>query len=243
MAKLQREFAILKDAQVKMTQHLQAVIFDFDYTLADSSRGVVECINYALENLGLPAGSTEQACRTIGLSLPTTFLTLTGQEHRALSDEFVRLFIGRADQVMADRTFLFESVPQTISTLQKTGLKLGIVSTKYRYRIETILKREGLSDSFDIIIGGEDVAQHKPDPTGLQMALDRLGYSSAEALYIGDSLTDVQTAQRANVCFIAVLSGATPRDAFNGYPVYKFLEDVSKLPDLLKLAPERITEQ
>jgi len=222
-----------------MIQNLQAILFDFDYTLADSSRGVVECINYALEDLGLPAVSAERARRTIGLSLPDTFLTLMGQEHSALSDKFVHLFIG---QVMADRTFLFEPVPQTINTLQKTGLKLGIVSTKYRYRIETILKREGLSDSFDIIIGGEDVAQHKPDPTGLQTALGRLDCTPAEAFYIGDSLTDAKTAQRANVCFIAVLSGATPRDAFNGYPVYKFLEDVSELPDLFKLTPERTIE-
>jgi len=197
---------------------------------------VVECINYALENLELPAVSAEQACRTIGLSLPNTFLTLAGEEHHALSNEFVRLFIQRADQVMADNTFLFESVPQIISALKQNGLKLGIVSTKYRYRIETTLNREGLSDSFDIIIGGEDVAEHKPNPTGLQMALDRLGCTPAEAIYIGDSLTDAQTAQRAEVDFIAVLSGATPQDALNGYPVYRFLEDVSELPDLLKLA-------
>jgi len=225
-----------------MTQNLRAILFDFDYTLADSSRGVVECINYALENLGLPLVSAERACRTIGLSLPNTFRTLAGQEHQPLSDEFVRLFVKRADQVMADRTFLFEPVPPTIKTLQKNGLKLGIVSTKYRYRIETILNRDGLSGLFDIVIGGEDVTEHKPDPAGLQIALARLGCTPAEVLYVGDSLTDAQTAQRAGICFVAVLSGATPRGAFNGYPVHKFLADVSELPDLLKLTPERITE-
>jgi phosphoglycolate phosphatase len=226
-----------------MTQNLQTILFDFDYTLADSSHGVVECINYALENLGLSPVSAEQACRTIGLSLPNTFLTLAGQEHRALSDKFVRLFVRRADQIMADRTFLFESVPQTISVLKKNGFKLGIVSTKYRYRIETILDREGLSELFDIIIGGEDVAEHKPDPTGLQMALDKLGCMPAESLYIGDSLTDAQTAQRAGLQFAAVLSGVTTKDAFNGYPVYKFLGKVSELSDLLGLSHERTTEQ
>ena len=225
-----------------MVQNLRAILFDFDYTLADSSRGVVECINYALENLGVPPVSAEQACRTIGLSLPNTFRTLAEQEHHLLSDDFVRLFVERADQVMADRTFLFAPVPQTIKTLQQNGLKLGIVSTKYRYRIEAILNRDGLSDLFDIVIGGEDVAQHKPDPAGLQIALHRLGCNPAEVFYVGDSLTDAQTAQRAEVRFVAVLSGATPRDDFNGYPVYKFLANVSELPDLLKLTPERITE-
>jgi phosphoglycolate phosphatase len=222
---------------------VNGIIFDFDYTLADSSHGVVECINYALENLGLPAVSAEEACRTIGLSLPNTFLTLTGQEQRASSDEFVRLFIKRADEVMADMTVLFEAVPQTVRLLKKRGHKLGIVSTKFRYRIETILKREGLSDVFDVVIGGEDVANHKPDPEGLQMALDRLGCSLVDSLYVGDSFTDAETAQRANVPFAAVLSGTTPRDAFNGYSVYKFLESVSELPHLLKVTEERTTDK
>ena len=226
-----------------MTQNLQTILFDFDYTLADSSRGVVECINYALENLGLPMVSAEQACRTIGLSLPATFVTLMGEEHRALSNEFVRLFVQRANQVMADRTILFELTPPTIRALKENGLKLGIVSTKYRHRIEAILNREGLSDAFDIIIGGEDVAEHKPDPTGLKIALDRLACTPAETLYVGDSLTDAQTAQRAEVCFIAVLSGVTPKNAFNGYPVYRFLGNVSELPNLLKLPPKRTFDQ
>jgi phosphoglycolate phosphatase len=225
-----------------MIPNLHTILFDFDYTLADSSRGVVECINYALKNLDLPVVPAEQACKTIGLSLPNTFLTLAGQEYHTLSDEFVRLFMRRADQVMADRTFLFEPVPQTISVLKKNGLKLGIVSTKYRYRIETILNREGLSNTFEVIIGGEDVAEHKPNPAGLQMALNRLNGTQEEAIYIGDSLTDAQTAQRAKVHFVAVLSGVTSKDAFNGYPVYKFLKTVGELPNLLELPQERMIE-
>jgi phosphoglycolate phosphatase len=222
---------------------VNGIIFDFDYTLADSSRGVVECINFALDSLDLPTVSAEQACRTIGISLPNTFLELAGQEHSVQSDEFVRLFIKRADEVMADMTVLFEAVPQTVRLLKKRGHKLGIVSTKFRYRIETILNREGLSGSFDIIVGGEDVAKHKPDPAGLHIALDRLGCTPADALYVGDSLTDAKTAQRANVPFAAVLSGVTPRDAFNGYSVYRFLESVSELPYLLKLTDERTTDK
>ena len=214
---------------------VNGIIFDFDYTLADSSRGVVECINFALDSLDLPTVSAEQACRTIGISLPNTFLELAGQEHSAQSDEFVRLFIERADEVMADMTVLFEAVPQTVRLLKKRGHKLGIVSTKFRYRIETILKREGLSDVFDVVIGGEDVANHKPDPEGLQMALDRLGCSLADSLYVGDSLTDAETAQRAEVPFVAVLSGAAQKDEFEGYRVYEFIENVGKLPDLVEV--------
>ena len=56
---------------------------------------------------------------------------------------------------MVDLTSMFASVPATTERLIEMGFALGIVSTKFRYRIEDILAREGLSDRFGIIIGGE----------------------------------------------------------------------------------------
>jgi len=209
---------------------VQAVIFDFDYTLADSSRGVVECINFALDSLGLPAVSAEKACLTIGLSLSDTLVHLVGESAAAQSDEFVRLFIERADEVMADLTILFESVPQTIAVLKEQGLGLGIVSTKFRYRIESILRREGLLDVFDAIIGGEDVPNHKPNPEGLRLAMERLGRSPLDCVYVGDSVVDAETAERAGVPFVVVLSGGPPREAFGACDVRQVLEHVCDLP-------------
>jgi len=212
---------------------VQAVVFDFDYTLADSSRGVVECINFALDNLGLPTVPAERTCQTIGLSLADTFVNLVGESAAARSDGFARLFIKRADEVMADLTILFESVPQTIAVLKEQGLGLGIVSTKFRYRIESILKREGLLDLFDVIVGGEDVPNHKPDPEGLRLAVGRLGRLPLDCVYVGDSVVDAETAKRAGVPFIAVLSGVTPREAFGAYDVRQVLEHVCDLPGWL----------
>jgi phosphoglycolate phosphatase len=57
---------------------IHAAIFDFDYTLADSSEGCVECVNFAFQEMGLDRHSNEKICRTIGLSLKETFLTLSG---------------------------------------------------------------------------------------------------------------------------------------------------------------------
>jgi phosphoglycolate phosphatase len=218
------------DEADKIKSSVQAVIFDFDYTLADSSRGVVECTNFALARLGLPTVSAEKVCQTIGLSLADTFKQVAGEMTAAQSDAFACLFIERADQVMADLTILFESVPQTIAVLKKQGLGLGIVSTKFRYRIASILRREGLLDAFDAIIGGEDVPDHKPDPEGLRLVMERLGRSPLDCVYVGDSVVDAETAARAGVPFVAVLSGVTPREAFDAYEVRQVLEHVGDLP-------------
>lgn len=217
-----------------MDHRTRTVVFDFDYTLADSAQGAVDCINFALEQLGLPAAPPESACRTIGLSLPDTLVSIAGPQHAHRSAEFARLFVERADLVMASKTVLLEPVPRVARQLRERGLTLGIVSTKFRRRIEAILRREGLLDLFDVIVGGEDVSRHKPDPEGLELAIGRLGASFQTVLYVGDSVTDAEAARQASVPFVAVLSGVTPREAFQDYVTYEVLDDLSELPALLR---------
>ena len=79
-----------------MSQQWQGVVFDFDYTLADSSAGAVACVNHALAQMGLPTAFPEQIHRTIGMNLPASLAALTepGAHHRAA--EFEHLFLQHA---------------------------------------------------------------------------------------------------------------------------------------------------
>lgn len=214
-------------------ENLQAVIFDFDYTLADSSPGVDECINFALGEMGLDRVPYEAVCRTIGLSLHETFLTLGEHHERQRCEEFHQLFVQRAEQVMANMTVLYDSVPDMVAALRERGLKLGIVSTKYRRRITEVLTREGLLDGFDLVIGGEDVEHHKPHPQGLLRAMDQLECSPSSVVYVGDSVVDAELAQRAGVPLVVVLSGVTPREQFEGYNSIAQLENIGQLARLV----------
>jgi len=215
------------------TNALQAVIFDFDYTLADSSQGAIECISFALREMGLDQVSADAACRTIGLSLNETFLALGEHHEPQRCDEFHQLFVKRAEQVMAKLTVLYDSVPATIESLCERGLKLGIVSTKYRRRVNEVLERESLLHGFQVVIGGEDVEQHKPHPQGLFEAIEKLECSPASVLYVGDSVVDAELAKRAGVPLIVVLSGTTPREHFHGYEPIAMLDDISQLPEII----------
>lgn len=219
--------------QVMQRTAVQAVIFDFDYTLADSSQGAIECIGFALREMGLDQVSAEAACRTIGLSLSETFLALGEHHEPHRCDEFHRLFVQRAEQVMAKLTVLYDSVPATIESLCERGLKLGIVSTKYRRRINEVLEREALLHGFEVVVGGEDVKEHKPHPQGLFEAMKKLECSPAAVMYVGDSVVDAELAKRAGVPMIVVLSGTTPKEHFAGYKPIAMLEDISQLPEFL----------
>lgn len=213
----------------------RAIIFDFDLTLADPTKGTIECVNFALERLGLPHADDEQIKRTIGLSLEDTFLRLTKQTKSQDVSLFISSFVERADQVMAELTLVFDSVPATTRRLIEMGFELGIVSTKFRYRIEEILAREGLLDRFRVIIGGEDVSEHKPHPSGLIAAMSRMQMDTDDVLYVGDSTVDALAAERAKVPFIAVLSGTTSETEFNETAKIAVIDDISTLPQLLRV--------
>ena len=213
----------------------RAIIFDFDLTLADPTKGTIECVNFALERLGLPHADDEQIKRTIGLSLEDTFLRLTEQTKSQDVSLFISSFVERADQVMAELTLVFDSVPATTRRLSEMGFELGIVSTKFRYRIEEILAREGLLDRFRVIIGGEDVSEHKPHPSGLIAAMSRMQVDTDDVLYVGDSTVDALAAERAKVPFIAVLSGTTSETEFNETAKIAVIDDISTLPRLLRV--------
>ena len=218
---------------------IQSVIFDFDYTLADSSDGVIDCVNYALQRLELPTAGDDAIRHTIGMSLPRTLTTLVGDEHAERSDEFMRLFIERADVVLHDMITLYEYVPFTVDLLQSSGLTLGIVSSKYRRRIEQVLRRDGMEGKFAFIVGGEDVEVLKPDPTGLLRAMGALGTPKERCLYVGDSLTDAETARRAGMRFAAVLSGVTEREAFADHTPAAVLRSAGELPAALGIGMGR----
>lgn len=211
----------------------KAVIFDFDYTLADSSSGIVACVHYALGAMGLPRAPEADICRTIGLSLHEAFPLYVDERHAARADEFMALFVRRADQIMVAHTALLPGAAQSVRALNARGLRLGIVTTKFRYRIEAVLARDGLTDGFDTVIGYEDVAAPKPDPQGLRRALARLDVAPDAALYVGDSLVDARTAQSAGVPFAAVLTGTTVRAEFAPFEPVLILDTVAALPPLL----------
>lgn len=210
----------------------KAVIFDFDYTLADSSHGVIECINFALGEMGLDHVTYEAACRTIGLSLHETFLTLGEHHEPGRCEEFHQLFVQHAELVMVNSTVLYDTVPAMVEALRGRDLRLGIVSTKYRRRIEDVLKREAMAHGFDVVIGGDDVEHHKPHPQGLVRAMRQLECSPESVVYVGDSVVDAELARRAGVPLVVVLTGVTPREHFEGYNSIAVLENIGRLPEL-----------
>ncbi len=211
----------------------RVVLLDFDYTLGDSSEAIVECVAYALEKLGLAPATGDAIRRAIGHSLPEVLRLLTGIEDPSRGEAFRAAFVERADQMMAQKTRIFPGVHEAIERMRAAGLVLGIVSTKYRYRIEQILARNALEGRFETIVGADEVARPKPDPAALRLALERLGATPEEAVYVGDHPIDAAAARDAGIAFIGVMTGPSARADFGEMPALDFIDSIEELPGRL----------
>lgn len=212
-------------------------LFDFDYTLADSSRGIVICFRNVLERHGHTGISDETIKRTIGKTLEESFSILTGITSPETLAAYKKEYVKEADTHMTVNTVFFPETVDVLMQLKRQGAKLGIISTKYRYRIHEMLDKHLPANFFDIIIGGEDVKKPKPHPQGIRKALWKLHRTKAETLYIGDSTVDAQAAQQAKVDFAGVLNGMTTREELAAFPHRQILDNLTLLPLVERFTP------
>lgn len=204
-------------------------LFDFDYTLADSSRGIVTCFRIVLTRHGYTEVTDDDIKRTIGKTLEDSFSILTGITDATQLAGFKEEYRKEADTHMTVNTVLFLETKSVLVALKDSGARIGIISTKYRYRIKELLDQHFPANFMNIIVGGEDVKTAKPSPEGLLFALKQLHATKAETLYIGDSTVDAETAQAAGVAFAGVTHGVTTAKELGKYPHWKIMSTLNEL--------------
>ena len=215
----------------------RAICFDFDYTLGDSTDSIVAGFQHGLTKLGWPAPDRETVRKTVGYLLEDSYTLLTGDndpEHRAA---FRPLFLEVAMERQREETTLFPGAVELLHQLKANDVKMGIVSTKRSDTLEIILERHGVLKDLEFVIGSDRVKKHKPDPEGLNVAMQLLGVTKEELLFCGDTVIDAGAAKNAGVDFAAVLNGTTPAEEFDQWPHVHISPDLWDLKKWLEEQP------
>ena len=208
-------------------------LFDFDYTLVDSTKGIVGCFQRTLREMGRPPLPAIAVRRTIGLPMAEAVGTLLETKDEAVIEDFIRRYQPYADRYMTPGTHFFPGAVAALTELRQQGAKIAIISSKTSHRIQEKLDRSKAAELIDFVIGCREVAEPKPSPEGIFQALERLGMPKEAALYTGDSLVDAQAAKAAGIAFAGVTTGTTAADELARFPHVKI---VSRLADLLPKA-------
>lgn len=188
----------------------QLVVFDWDGTLLDSAAAIVQSIQAACRDLGLPEPDDARARHVIGLGLADAMRhavpDLAPERFQAMIDRY-RFHYLAGDHKLT----LFKGVPAMLERLQAAGHMLAIATGKSRLGLERALDHSGLRPFFQASRCADE-CHSKPHPQMLEELLLEFGMSQASALMIGDTSHDLLMASNAGVDGLAVTYGAHPHD-------------------------------
>lgn len=126
----------------------------------------------------------------------------------------------------ATHTFPYPHSREVLLRLKEEGFKLGIVTNKLHHLTEYALECVHLEGIFDYIVGFDDVRVGKPDKEGILKAMDHFGLSQVDTIYIGDNVSDYQTAENSNVdcCLVSWGPRVLPKELKPKYKMKSYLE-------------------
>ena len=204
-------------------------LFDFDYTLANSEKGILTCFHLTMKEHHYPPVDDDTIRHTIGMPMEDAISLIIGETDPARIRWFQNEYRKFSDTLMTPNTFFYPETIPTLTRLREQDAHIGIISTKTRGRIAEKFEQEHLLHLLDFIIGREDVKHPKPDPEPILLAIGRLGVQKNDVLYIGDSLFDAKAAQNAGVDFAAVTTGTTKDKDFEPLPHKKIMKSLAEL--------------
>ena len=189
------------------------IIFDLDGTLVDTAPDLVETLNVILGREGLPAIAYDDARLLVGGGARRMIERGVASEGKACTaadlDRMFNDFIAYYADHVADRSRPFPGVVEALDTLAARGCRFAVCTNKLEWLSVRLLKAIGLADRFVAICGQDTFAVQKPHPDALHGTLRRAGGTLHRAVMVGDSETDIATAQAAGMPIIAVDFGYT----------------------------------
>ena len=210
------------------------LIFDLDGTLIDSAPDIHATANKVLGAEGLAPFAFETVKGFIGNGVGVLVARLlmsrglpgSGPDHARLVAAFINTY-----EEAVDLTTLYPNVLQALDALSGAGHPMAICTNKPARPALAVLRHFGLERYFPVIIGGDTLAQRKPDAAPLLHARAALG--CPDVLFIGDSEVDAETAAAARVAFVLFTEGyrKTAPEALGASAVF---DDFAALPALVR---------
>lgn len=190
-----------------------ALLFDLDGTLVDTAPDLVAACNHALSTIGcgpVPYEDIRLAAGHGGMPLLAKALEITGAGDRVSAAGLHPVFLAYYEKNIASLGSVFPTLLDLVEAANAAGIKTAIVTNKPETLTHLLIEALNLANHFPVVIAGDTLAQRKPDPAPIREAMGRLGVASA--VMIGDSYTDRQAAENAQIPFIGVGFGYGPMD-------------------------------
>ncbi len=184
----------------------KGIMFDLDGTLVDTIYDLTDALNETMAYYGFPQASYEQGKRWIGNGLRRFIERALPQDQKNddLIDEALLKMKENYRRRWVNKTRVYPGIHELLKICNDKNIPVGVNSNKPQeataYILETLLP----DITFAEILGHRDGLKHKPDPAGAFLVAQKMGLDPSQILYLGDSITDIETADNAGMMAVLV---------------------------------------
>lgn len=210
-----------------------AVLFDFDGTMVDSSKGIFHSLIYALKCAGADEPDEATLRKFIGPPIYDSFLNL----FHFPEDEIEFLIKKYREKYSSEGLLMldvYEGIPELLKKLHDSGIKTATASSKPRVFINRILEHTKLDCCIDYV-GGTDFDEKSAGKTAILLdAMEHLGCTDkSRVLMVGDRKFDIDGAKGAGIPTAAVLYGFGNREEFVAHGAEFIVKDTKELEKII----------
>ena len=186
---------------------IKNIIFDFDGTLADTSKLIVATMQKSIQDYGLPYRNEEQIKSTIGIRLEE-IPSILWPSIKGLGEPFAAVY-RKNFETLKDKipVTLFPGIKETLSRLKKEGFEMSVATSRSHRSVEELTEHLGIRDCFVYLLGGDDVKEGKPAPESINRILSVTGGNSNDTMMVGDMNVDIIMGKNAGVKTCGVTYG------------------------------------
>lgn len=188
---------------------VKLVVFDLDGTLADTIESITYCTNRALTQHGRPTFTDAEYKYFVGdgaVTLVQRALEAGGDKKQEYFDRVYQTYVEIFEKDCMYKVKPYDGIVELLSTLKENGIKTAVLSNKPHERTEEVIATM-FPQTFDVVLGQSPQRKKKPSPDGVFAILDQLSLEKQNALYVGDTGTDMKTGKSAGLFTVGVLWG------------------------------------
>ena len=212
----------------------KAVIFDLDGTLLNTLDDLAAAVNFALETCGYPRRTTDEVRRFVGNGVVKLIQRaappdISAEERQHCLDVFRAYYLAH----LTDSTAPYAGILPMLDALHARGVKTAVVSNKLHQGVVGLCG-EFFGERLDACFGVNEERERKPAPLTTLRAMETLGVTPDETLYVGDSEVDVQTAKNAGLRCVGVTWGFRGREELERAGAWRIMDAPEELIHELK---------
>lgn len=212
----------------------RAIIFDLDGTLLNTIGDLNNTVNLTYKYFNInKVDSIDKTMVMVGHGIKNLVEQMF-IEYPELTNEAYKKFLEIYDKEYYKTTIPYDGIKELIDNLITKGIKIGVNSNKNDSYTKKLIEIHFSNINMDYVLGKKDNINFKPDPMGVNLILKKMNVLNSEALYIGDSPTDIKTALNANIDSASVTWGFRSKQQLIDNGAIRIINKPSEILNILQ---------